>query len=206
MLAGGAISRHMIAGAVGVGVIAGLAGATIVATGDAPPRQASDRESFNLVNWSGRAYSIDSFPPDTVLVIYFGYTTCLRACPIALDSIAAAIDGLGAQGALVQPVFIDLDPDRAAQASMPLYMQTFGPSFLGLTGSPEAVARAVAAFKVKVERIQFSADPTDYAMTHVSPIFVMRPQDAHPLSLPTASEPDAIGAALRSALARPPLT
>ena len=56
-------------------------------------------------------------------------------------------------------------------------MDGFGPSFLGLTGPPTAVQQAASAFKVAVERIQFSADPGDYAMTHVSPIFVMRPND-----------------------------
>ena len=97
---------------------------------------------FRLVDAAGRAYSIDSFPPDTVLAIYFGYTTCLRACPIALDNIAAAMDGLGAKGAAVRPVFVDMDPERVDPVNLTLYMQTFGPAFLGLTGAPEAVAEA----------------------------------------------------------------
>ena len=135
-------------------------------------------------------------------MIYFGYTTCLRACPTALDNIAAAIDSLGPQGASVQPVFVDMDPDRAALVSLPLYMQAFGPTFLGLTGSPDAVAQAAKAFHVQVDRIQFSPDPTDYSMLHTSPIFVMRSGDAHPTSLPAAISPDDIEAALRKALQR----
>jgi hypothetical protein len=31
------------------------------------------------------------------------------------------------------------------------------------------------------QRIQFGADPTDYAIKHTSPIFVMRSNDPHPL-------------------------
>ena len=88
----------------------------------------------------GTPYSIESFPPDSVLAIYFGYTTCLRACPVALDNIAAAMDGLGAQSASIQPVFVDMDPERADPVNLKLYMETFGPRFLGLTGSAEAVA------------------------------------------------------------------
>ena len=84
-------------------------------------------------------------------------------------------------------------------------MQTFGPSFLGLTGPPDAVEQAARAFKVQVERLQFSADPTDYAMTHVSPIFVMRPGDPQPSSLPATSAPDAIEAALKKAMQSNPL-
>ena len=189
-----------------IGVLTGHAASDYVsATGNSTPRRA-DLENFHLVDPTGRAHSIDSFSPDSVLVIYFGYTTCLRACPIALDSIAEAIDRLGTLRSAIRPVFIDMDPERAAFASLPLYMETFGPTFLGLTGSSEALEQAARAFKVEVERIQFSADPFDYAMTHVSPIFVMRPSDPHPLSLPATSSPEVIETALRKALRKGPLT
>jgi protein SCO1 len=183
-----------------VGRWAGLA-LGLLASVAAPAAEPAD---FRLVDAAGQAYSIASFPPDTVLAIYFGYTTCLRACPIALDNIAAALDGLGAEGAAVRPVFVDLDPERVDPVNLMLYMQTFGPTFLGLTGSPEAVAEATRAFAVQVDRLRFSADPSDYAMTHLSPIFVLRPGDPQPLSLPATSTPDALAAAFRTALRAKP--
>jgi protein SCO1 len=184
--------------AAGLALVLATAGA--VATVKQPATRGSDLENFHLVGPTGHAYSIDSFPSDTVLIIYFGYTTCLRSCPTALNSIAEAIDRLGTQGASVRPVFIDMDPEPATLASMPLFMQSFGPSFLGLTGSTEQIEQAARAFKVQVERIQFGADPTDYAMKHTSPIFVMRPHDPHPSSLPATSPPAMIEAMLRKAL------
>jgi protein SCO1/2 len=200
VFAGSLPLRRMILVALGVGLLTSLAAATYVAALGRTSSRDVDLENFHLIDSTGRAYSIESFPPESVLVIYFGYTTCLRACPTALDSIAEAIDDLGAQGATVRLVFVDMDPARAALVSLPLFMQSFGPSFLGLTGSSDAVEQAARAFKVQVERIQFSADPTDYAMTHTSAIFVMRPNDPHPSSLPATSSPDAIEAALRNAL------
>jgi protein SCO1 len=184
----------------GMGLLASVGAATFVAV----PHQAATRsvelENFHLIGPSGRSYSIESFPPGSVLVIYFGYTTCLQACPTALNNIAEAIDRSGVLGASVRPVFIDMDPERAALMSIPAYMESFGPSFLGLTGSPDDIERAAKSFKVEVQRIQFSADPTDYAMKHTSPIFVMRPNDLHPTPLPATSSPAAIEAALRNAL------
>ncbi|MBV8477758.1 MAG: SCO family protein [Acidobacteria bacterium] len=184
----------------GIGLLASVGAATFVAV----PHQAGTRnaelENFHLVGPTGRSYSIESFPSGSVLAIYFGYTTCLRICPTALNSIAEAIDSLGAAGTSVQVVFIDMDPARAALVSIPAYMESFGPRFLGLTGSSDDIERAAKSFKVKVERIQFSADPTDYAMKHTSPIFVMRPNDPHPTPLPATSSPAAIAAALRGAL------
>jgi len=190
----------VVASGLGAAVAAGVAAAAYTAGVNRPTPRGADLENFHLVDPAGRAYSIESFPPDSVLVIYFGYTTCLRACPVALDSIAEAIDRLGTRGAAVRPVFIDMDPERAALVSMPLFVQSFGENFRGLTGSPEAIDQAAKAFNVVVRRIQFSADPTDYAMTHASPIFVMRASDPHPLSLPASSSPDAIEGAIRDAL------
>lgn len=159
---------------------------------------------FRLVDAAGRPYSIASFPAGTVLAIYFGYTTCLRACPLALDNIAAALDALGADGASVRPVFVDLDPERLDPVNLRLYVQTFGPTFLGLTGTSEAVGDATRSFEVEVDRLQFSADPSDYAMTHLSPIFVMRPGDPQPVALPATSTPEALAAAFRNALRAKP--
>ena len=192
--------KRLVTIALGVGLFASVGVAAFVAAPDQRPTRSPDFENFHLVGPTGRSYSIESFPTRSVLAIYFGYTTCLGTCPTALNSIAEAIDRLGAAGASVQPVFIDMDPERAALLSISLYMGSFGPSFLGLTGSSDDIERAAKSFSVKVERIQFSADPTDYAMKHTSPIFVMRPSDPHPKLLPATSSPADIEAALRNAL------
>ena len=79
-------------------------------------------------------------------------------------------------------------------------MESFGPGFLGLTGSTNEIGQAAKSFKVKLERIQLSNDPTDYVMKHTSPIFVMRPDDPHPKPLPAASSPEVIESTLRNML------
>jgi protein SCO1 len=165
-----------------------------------PATRGAELENFHLVGATGLSYSIKSFPSASVLAIFFGYTTCQRSCPTTLNSIAEAIDRLGKLGASVQPIFIDMDPERTALVSIPAYMESFGPSFLGLTGSPGEVERASESFKVKLERFQLSDEPTDYLMKHASPIFVMRPHDRHPTSLPATSSPRAIEGTLRSML------
>jgi len=181
-------------------LLAALGAAVFMAAVYRPATRSAELENFHLVGPTGRSYSIESFPTGSALAIYFGYTTCLRACPTALNDLAEAIDRMGKLGASVQPVFIDMDPDRAALVGLPAYMEAFGPSFLGLTGSSDDIEQAAKSFRVKVERTQLSADPTDYVMKHTSPIFVMRPGDPHPKSLPATSSPTAIEAALRSAL------
>ena len=186
--------------ALGTVLLAALAAAVFMVTSHRPAIRTAELENFHLVGPTGRSYSIESFPTGSVLAIYFGYTICQRSCPTALISIAKAIDRLGNLGAAVQPVFIDMDPERAALVSIPAYMEAFGPSFLGLTGSTNEIGQAAKSFKVEVERIQLSDDPTDYVMKHASPIFVMRPSDPHPKPLPATSSPALIEATLRAAL------
>jgi protein SCO1 len=186
--------------ALGTVLLAAFGAAVFIAAAYRPAARSAELENFHLAGPAGHSYSIESFPTGSVLAIYFGYTTCLRACPTALNDLAEAIDRMGNLGASVQPVFIDMDPDRAALVGLPAYMEAFGPSFLGLTGPSDDIERAAKSFKVKVERSQLSADPTDYVMKHASPIFVMRPSDPHPKPLPASSSPAIIEAALRSAL------
>ena len=181
-------------------LLADLGAAMMMAASYKAAARSAELENFHLVGPTGRSYSIESFPSGSVLAIYFGYTTCQRSCPTALNSIAEAIDHLGKLGAADRPVFIDMDPERAALVSIPAYMEAFGPSFLGLNGSADDVEQAAKSFKVKLERIQLSDEPTDYVMKHVSPIFVMRPNDPHPKRLPATSPPAAIEAALKAAL------
>src|SRR5246127_382432 len=165
-------------------LLASVGAVILTATSQQPATRSAEFENFHLVGPAGRAYSIESFPSGSVLAIFFGNTTCQRSCPTTLNSIAEAIDRLGKLGASVQPIFIDMDPERTALVSIPAYMESFGPSFLGLTGSPGEIERASESFKVKLERLQLSDEPTDYLMKHASPIFVMRPHDRHPTSLP----------------------
>ena len=186
--------------ALGTVLLAALAAAVFMVASHRPAIRTAELENFHLVGPTGRSYSIESFPTGSVLAIYFGYTTCQRSCPTALNDLAEAIDRLGKLGASVQPVFIDMDPDRTALVGLPAYMEAFGPSFVGLTGSSDDIEQAAKSFKVKVERSQLSADPTDYVMKHASPIFVMRPGDPHPKALPATSSPAIIEAALRNAL------
>ena len=184
----------------GTVLLASVGAAIFTAASYRPATRSAELENFHLVGPTGRPYSIESFSSGSVLAIYFGYTTCQRSCPTAPNSIAEAIEGLGELGAAVHPIFIDMDPDRAALVNIPAYMEAFGSSFLGLTGSANQIGEAAKSFKVKLERVQLGDDPTDYVMKHTSPIFVMRPDDPHPKPLPSASSPAVIEAAVRSML------
>ena len=72
----------------GTGLFASVGTAIFLAASYQPIARSAEFENFHLVGPTGQAYSIESFPSSSVLAIYFGYTTCQRSCPTALNSIA----------------------------------------------------------------------------------------------------------------------
>lgn len=103
------------------------------------PAEGVSGRNYALIGPDNRTYTRASFPPDAVLVLYFGFTTCWRACPTALNAIAQAVDDLGAAGARIRPIFVSLDPQREEPETVDLYLQAFGDRFIGLRGSEDQV-------------------------------------------------------------------
>ena len=155
---------------------------------------------FQLTGLDNRTYTRTSFPSDAVLVIYFGFTTCWRACPTALNAIAQAVDDLGAAGDRVHPIFVSLDPQREEPETVDLYLKGFGDRFTALRGSEDQVRAAAAGFGVTLQRIRYSADPADYAMVHSSPVVVLTPGQRDPVIVQPDSSSDEIRAVLVGAL------
>ena len=71
----------------GTVLLASVGAAIFMAISYQPAARSAELENFHLVGPTGRSYSIESFPSGSVLAIYFGYTTCQRSCPTALNSI-----------------------------------------------------------------------------------------------------------------------
>ncbi|MBV8936278.1 MAG: SCO family protein [Alphaproteobacteria bacterium] len=164
------------------------------------PGERASGPDFRLLGSDNRLYTRASFPSDAVLVIYFGFARCWRACPTALNAIAHAVDDLGAAAERVLPIFISLDPQHEEPETVDLYLKGFGDRFIGLHGSEDQVRAVAAAFGVSVQRIRFSADPADYTMVHSSPVIVLVPRKPDPILVKPDSSADEIRAVLNSAL------
>ena len=102
---------------------------------------------FALVDHDGRPRSDADFR-GKLLLIYFGFTFCSDACPIELQSIAAALDKLGPAGEQVQPLFITVDPEKDTPAQLKSYVALFHPRLIGLTGSARQIRQVARAYKV----------------------------------------------------------
>ncbi len=106
-------------------------------------------------------------------LVYFGYTFCPDVCPTTLALMAAALDKMGVDQNRIVPVFITIDPQRDKPDVLKKYMAAFGPRFVGLTGTPEEIAKVEKEFRVYAKK--GPVENGTYAMDHSSVIYLMGP-------------------------------
>jgi protein SCO1 len=129
---------------------------------------------FSLTDIDGKTVTDRDFRGRYMLV-FFGFTHCPDICPAELQVIAQALDHLGHKANQVVPIFITVDPERDTSQAMAEYVKSFGPNFVGLTGSPEAIAAAAKAYRVAYSKIENKDSPGDYTVDHSALVYLMGP-------------------------------
>ncbi|HVJ52520.1 MAG TPA: SCO family protein [Aliidongia sp.] len=148
---------------------------------------------FSLVDGDGRTVTDRDFH-GKLMMIYFGYTRCPDACPTALNDMALALDKLGDQRKLVQPIFITVDPERDTGKVVKDYVAAFGPDFIGLTGPLPDIKAAEKEFHVYAAKHQ--TKDGDYDMDHSSIIYVMDRSGQFVGNFTHETDPDQMAATL----------
>ena len=101
---------------------------------------------FELVNAAGKTVT-DADIITQPSLIYFGYTFCPDVCPLDTARNAEAVDVLEAQGHMVTPIFISIDPQRDTPEVVGDFAANLHERMIGLTGSPEQVKAASQAYR-----------------------------------------------------------
>ena len=121
-----------------------------------PPRAAPD---FILRGSNGADVQLSHFQ-GKVIVLGFGFTSCPNVCPTTLATLAAARRALAADAADVQVVYVTVDPQRDSPAQMKKYLATFDPTFVGGSGTEDALAKVRASYGIQAEKKQYGNDYT----------------------------------------------
>ena len=138
------------------------------------------------------------------MLIYFGFTHCPDICPTELRKMVKALELLAQRGITsrdVVPVFVSLDPTRDSVLQTRLYVQTFSPHIVGLTGTPEQCQLAARAFRVYSSKTNDSDD--DYLVDHSIVMYLVdrggRFQAYYPMSVTAAQLAERIEAIVSKA-------
>jgi protein SCO1/2 len=108
-------------------------------------------QKWSLTGMDGKSYTPADFH-GKVTIVFFGFTQCPDVCPTSLAELAQVMKLLGDLASRVQVLLISVDPERDTPAVLRAYVSGFDPRFLGLTGTPEQVKLAAAAFKAYYAR------------------------------------------------------
>ncbi|MHB8347023.1 MAG: SCO family protein [Acidiferrobacterales bacterium] len=153
---------------------------------------------FNLTNDSGQAVDASTYRGKVVL-LYFGYTHCPDVCPTTLAKLGQAIQGLGTQAGKVRVLFVTVDPARDTTAALHRYVRAFGPEFVGLRGSNDALEKLAKRYRVVYVHEKPNAQGS-YTVSHSSAVFIFDARGKARLLATNSDTAAAIGHDLRRLL------
>lgn len=147
-----------------------------------PPRVAPD---FTLRGSDGSDLTLSRYRGKVVLLT-FGFTYCAAVCPTTLSTLTQVRKALGSAAANVQVIFVTVDPARDDVAQMRDYLKAFDPTFVGTTGTQEALAAVRQSYGVSAVK---RGTRSDYAMDHTSSIFLIDGNGKLRAMMPYGREP-----------------
>lgn len=156
---------------------------------------------FSLTAAGGKPVRLSDFRGKLV-ALYFGYTYCPDVCPTTLAELAAGMRDLGADAQQVQVIFISVDPARDTPERLADYVANFDPSFIGITGSPEAIAAVATPLGIYYQAHEGTA-ATGYLVDHTATVMVLDRQGRLRLLLPFGTTGAQAASDLRALLRMP---
>lgn len=185
-------------------ILLGLIGYRLVAP-PSPPVQAQTSTvqlggPFKLVNQDGKAVD-QSLLKGKWTAVFFGFTYCPDVCPTTLQTLGAAVQGLGADANKLQIVFISVDPGRDTPKALKAYLASpgFPKNVIGLTGTPDQIAAVAKAYRVYYAK---EGEGETYLVNHTSLIYLMNPKGEFARVLAYGLSPDENLNQIRQAMAQ----
>jgi len=131
-----------------------------------PAREAPD---FSVRGSDGTDLTLSHYRGKVVL-LGFGYTSCLNVCPVTLAVLAQAHRKLGPLASQVQVIYLTVDPERDNAERLKQYLAAFDPTFVGGTGTAAQMAAVRTSYGVTAEK---HGTGSDYAVAHSSFVYLI---------------------------------
>ncbi|TAK48535.1 MAG: SCO family protein [Xanthobacteraceae bacterium] len=125
---------------------------------------------FQLVDQTGETVTERDLKGRPSL-LFFGFTHCPDVCPTTLFEVSELLRALGPEADKVGAYFISVDPERDTPAVMKDYLASFDPHLKGLSGSAEATARMLTAYRVYAKKVPLESG--GYTMDHTALVYLI---------------------------------
>lgn len=130
---------------------------------------------FSLTNTEGQTVSLLTYRGKWLLM-FFGFTMCPEACPLAMQTVSATLEDMGEVGKSIQPVFVTIDPERDTPAVLRDYLANFSDNIVGLSGSADETAGIAKLYGVYYRKRPLG---NDYTMDHSTALYLVAPDGAY---------------------------
>jgi protein SCO1/2 len=131
-----------------------------------PPHAAPD---FTLGGSDGAPLTLSHYR-GKVVALAFGFSHCAEVCPVTLATLAQARKALGPQGRDLQVVYVTVDPERDDAARMKSWLGAFDPTFVGGTGSKQALDAVDKLYGVSAAKVVTAGG---YSFGHSSSVYLI---------------------------------
>ena len=139
----------------------------------------------------------------SVVLLFFGFTSCADVCPISLATISHAFSFLNDDELkLSKSLFISLDPERDTLEKLKKYTGYFHPNIIGVTGSIKELRMVSEIFGVNFEKKDSPDSALGYVIYHSSKIFVIDPQGVLQKTIPHNNDSKLLSEQIRNLLVK----
>jgi protein SCO1/2 len=130
--------------------------------------------SFSLPATTGETFTLNENTAGKVTLLFFGYTACPDTCPQTLGTVRAALGKMDeADRALVQFIFITVDPRRDTLEVMTGYLARFDSGYIGVLPTEEELVQLKADYGAYSEP---EGSGEDYLVGHTGLTYVLDKQ------------------------------
>ncbi len=155
--------------------------------------------NFRLTDHHGQPFELASLKGSIVLV-FFGYSSCPDACPTTLSKLSRAMARLGADRARVKTLYISVDPDRDTPDVLKADLENFDLDALGLTGTRAQLDQVVKQFGASYSVVPMPESAAKYTIMHTTFVYVLDADGRTRTWFPYEATVDEVVAGLRSML------
>ena len=111
--------------------------------------QAIPAPEISMTDQNGNPFQM-SAQQGKVVLLYFGFVNCPEECPLTMAHLKLVFSMLGDSSQDVQVVMISTDPVRDTPQALKEFLRKFNPSFLGISGTEDELAKIWKDYGVQV--------------------------------------------------------
>lgn len=135
------------------------------------------KPTTQLDGLDGQPFDFAAETDGKLSLLMFGYTSCPDVCPRHLGILAETLADLTGPASKANVIFVGVDTARDTPTVIRQYLDNFDERFIGLTGTPSTIEKALSELKLPSVTIEKPDATGSYAVGHPSQIFAFGPDN-----------------------------